>query len=154
MPSLPFPPAANAEWSDEITDVAVGEMRGKIWVFDPDPAGKTPYNALTDAGGKPGMVTVLSNRRARIQHGRNPVSGASSDSWDPKRNFRFQIDLLPGDPLILKGMIVRVTDGHKDPSLQQFAYTVESATNSSQAALRTIVAVSEASPSPMPPLVP
>lgn len=154
MPSLPRPLAANTDWPDEIAAEAVEEMRGEIWVLDPQTIVNIPYDAVLDTGGESTMRTVLSARRARIQHLRSPNAGASSESWDPKRDFRFQIELLPGDPVILKGMIVRVTNGHRDPALTQFAYTVESAVNSSEAALRTIVAVSEGSPTPMPLLVP
>lgn len=136
-------PATRADWSAEITEEALGEVNGEISVLNPGETVEIPYDPGTDEGGDVVMATVLANRPARIQHLRSPVDASVADQWQTKRAIRFQIELRAGDPLILKGYIVKVVDGGKDKSLEQFAYTVTSAVNSSHAALRTIEAVSE-----------
>jgi hypothetical protein len=50
--------------------------------------------------------------------------------------------------LIRKGLIVRVLSGHDDPALLKVAMTVQSALNGSDAAVRTVVCVTELSESP------
>lgn len=128
-------PSVSQDWTAPITEEARKHQKGKISVYNAGPRG-----AL--------VPTAIAARPARIQQLREPTTSQVGDQWTPKRYFHFQIDLLESDPLILKGMIVRVDDGHKDKTLEQYAYTVENAVNSSDAALRTIKAVSEIQPVP------
>lgn len=134
----------DSEWPQEIADAAHEEFTGVISVIDPGTGNPGVYSAETDirTGATPDDV-VLDDRAARIQHIRLPLEMAGSREWSTKRRYRFQIDLLPGDPIITKGMVVRVTNGGRDASLTSFAFTVTAASNSSHAAVRTIETVTE-----------
>lgn len=127
------PPAAYTDWSDEIAEDAVGEMNGAICIYDPPST--TPVIGPVNVGDV--------GRRARIQNMRIPRPTTNADEWEVNRAIRFQIEILAGDPPLRKGMVVRVTDGGKDPSLVNFAFIIETAVNSSHAALRTIETISE-----------
>ena len=141
MALSPITPAA--DWPSEIADAAIPEFTGRISVIDPSTSNGT-YNPDADAYiGAIADTPILSNRAARIQHIRLPLEQSGAREWGAKRRYRFQIELRDGDPEITKGMIVRVIDGGRDPSLVNYAFTVLSATNSSHAAIRTIETISE-----------
>jgi hypothetical protein len=132
------------DWSAEITEDAVTQMNGVISIIDPNTEQSTPYVPEADTGNTSTPATVLDHRRARIAQLIRPPSDASGgQEWSTRTRMRFQVDLLPGDPTITKGMIVIVNDGGKDHALESFTYEVTRAINSSHAALRSIDATSE-----------
>jgi hypothetical protein len=148
MPSFP-PAAVDDDWAAEIAEEARTEMRGRIEVCRP---GKpTKYDPKTDTGGRAQMQTIIGarpgdetpGRPARIQHIRLPLEQSGAAEWATKRRYRFQIDLFDDDPVIEKGMIVRVLDGGRDGALAAYAFEVLSASGSSNTALRTIETVTE-----------
>lgn len=138
--ALPATPTEDS-FSEEILDAARELMNGVIDVVSP---GTSRYDADTDSivVVTPDVV-VIADRPARIQHLGNPIETTAAGEWAGKRRYRHQIEILPGDPLIKKGMFVRVRDGGKDPSLISFRYPIITATNSSHAALRTIETYTE-----------
>lgn len=142
LPSL----SALDDWSSEIAEDAVGEMNGEISVIKPNTADDSDYDPEADSGGTAAPSTVLSHRRARIQHLKAPSDATGGGQWGTKTFIRFQVENKTDDPLILKGMIVVVHNGGKDKALEAFTYEVTRAVNSSHAALRTIEAVSELGP--------
>ncbi len=130
-------------FSEEILDAAREFMTGRIEVIDPSNVIETPYDPITDTGGTAEPEVLIANRPARIQQLNMPSESASSGEWATKRRVRFQVEILDGDPTLRKGLIVRVLDGAKDPTLEEFRYTISSAINSTQAALRTLECVTE-----------
>jgi hypothetical protein len=137
------------DWSGEILEVAREFFNCAIDVILPGKPGK--YNPSTDAYDGAGAVPdvmVIEGRPARAQHIRLPLEQAGAYEWSTKRRYRFQIELLASDPVIRKGMVVRVREGGKDPVLVHFAFEVASASNSSHAALRTIETLTEFGVSP------
>lgn len=135
------------DWADEILEAAREFFNCTITVFIPGEPGK--FDPKTDGytGGTPNQI-IVDDRPARAQHIRLPLEQAGAYEWSTKRRYRFQLELLASDPAIRKGMVVRVTDGGRDPILEQFAFEVASASNSSHAALRTIETLTEFGASP------
>lgn len=130
-------------WPDEILEAAREFFNGSLSIYVPGEPGT--YDPVTDTttGGTPD-VAVISDRPARAQHLRSPQDFNDGNGWDVKRVYRFQCEILAGDPSITKGMVARFTGG-RDPELAKVEFQVVSATNSSHAALRTVEAVSELS---------
>lgn len=145
MALSPIPKAD--DWPEEIAALARTQFGAIIDILIPGTPGK--YNSKTDlhTGGTPDQV-VISGRPARAQQLRLPIEQAGAAEWSAKRRYRFQMDLLPTDPVITKGMVVRVRQNPRDPSLLHFAFQVTAASNSSHAALRTIETVTEFGVSP------
>ncbi|WP_406245793.1 DUF6093 family protein [Microbacterium sp. M] len=135
------PISDDADWPLEILESAREEFNGTLIVskagepgeFDPITGGTT--------GGTPPTV-VLGPRAARAQNLAMPSEINGGDSWETKRRYRFQCEILPGDPSITKGLIVTF-DGGRDPEIEKMTFQVLWATNSSHAALRTIYCATE-----------
>lgn len=140
--ALPFPPPSTDDWAAEIAEAA-GELMGAIIsVYLPgDPANQ-------DEDGYSPPSVVLSRRRARVQHLKATRELNGEVRPEKRRNFRIQIDLTTDLPIIGEGMFIRVDDADRDPSLEQYVYSVVSAVNSSNAALRTIECVSDMTVTP------
>lgn len=138
--ALPATPTEDS-WPDEILAVARDLMNV---VIDVVTTGTSTYDADADSLVEvtPDIV-VLAARSARAQQLGNPIEATAAGEWAGKRRYRFQIEILDGDPLIKKGMVVRVKSGGRDPSLLSFRFPVITATNSSHAALRTIETYTE-----------
>lgn len=137
-------PIDEDSWPQEILEVAREYFNCVIDVINPGSPGT--YNPATDDYTGEGYVpdvAVLEGREARAQHIRLPLEQAGAREWATKRRYRFQTELLDADPPITKGMIVRVRSGGRDPVLENFAFEVASASNSSHAALRTIETLTE-----------
>lgn len=142
-------PINATSWPEEIAEVAREFMNCTIKVFRPGKPGK--YDPATDDYTGEGYVpdiVLLEGRPARAQHIRLALEQAGAYEWSTKRRYRFQIELLDDDPTITKGSVVRVTDGGNDPTLEDFAFEVVSASNSSHAALRTLETLTEFGVSP------
>src|SRR5690606_39534091 len=101
--------------------------------FDPITGGTTP--------GTPGEV-LIADRIGRAQNLRSPIEFNDGNGWQTKLDYRVQIDPLPGDPSITKGLIVLVKDG-RDPELVKMTLHVGFATNSTHMAVRTIHCATE-----------
>lgn len=143
---LPDPSVVN-DWTLTFKDAQVADLmfNAKIVIYDPHSDQATAYDAFADTGAGVTPTVVMPERRARIQElkSRSAVHINGSGVWGTYRLFRFETDLLPGDPLIRKGLELRVTDGGKDPSLTSFAYEVMTSVNSSWAPIRTIECITE-----------
>lgn len=108
------------------------------------------YESTSVGGGRP-TLTKLFQSKARVQHLRAPTENMQSEEWSTKTAFTIEVPLNAYAGLIRKGLTLRVLDGHKDKALEQIAMTVQRAINSSDAAVRTIVATSELAPVPAAP---
>jgi hypothetical protein len=140
MPPLtPLPTASS--WSEEIAEAAREFYNGLLTIIDPGTPGT--YDPVTDTmtGGNPDTI-LIADRPARAQHLGLPTQGSDVTGWNVKRRFRFQCDVLEGDPIIRKGLVATFTGG-SDPSLAEYTFQVVSAVNSSHAALRTIECTTE-----------
>lgn len=138
-PLSPIPTADS--WPDEIAALARTEFKALIEVVTPGTPGKYDPKTDTRAAGTADQVVITGpdgGRPARVQHLRLPSENSGAGEKSNKRRYRFQIDLLADDPIIEEGMVVRVRSNPRDPSLAQYAFQVSTASNSSQAALRTI----------------
>lgn len=87
---------------------------------------------------------------ARVQHLRAPLDASSASAWATKRAIRVQIPLTDSAALIRKGWIVQFIGGN-DPALENISATVQSAINSSHAAIRTVECISELATTPRGP---
>ena len=140
LPSLREP----SDWTAPITAMAKQHMRGVIDIYDPKTSATNGhYDPTTDAQPTSAAVKVLSARAARIQPIRTDQILNDAGEFVIQRFVRFQIEILPGDPFLREGLIVRVTDGGRDSTLTALAFQVLSAVNSSDAAIRTIEAVAQ-----------
>lgn len=141
MALSPIAPAHS--WPDGILEAAREFFNGSLSIYIPGEPGA--YDPVTDTmtGGTPD-VAVIADRPARAQHLRSPQDYHDGSGWDVKRVYRFQCEILPGDPSITKGMVAKFTGG-RDPELAKVEFQVVTATNSSHAALRTVECVSELS---------
>lgn len=137
------PITSAGDWPVLILEAAREFFNGTLTIYTPGEPGT--YDPVADAttGGTPDVV-VIGDRPARAQHLRSPQDFNDGTGWDVKRVYRFQCEILPGDPSITKGMVARFTGG-RDPELAKVEFQVVSATNSSHAALRTVEAISELS---------
>lgn len=137
MALLPF----ESSWEHEILEAARETFNGFITISRPEAPG-IYYPATGEyTDGSPGAV-LIADRPARAQHIRLPEEKADGDGWQTKRRYRFQYEILPGDPSITKGLVVTYRGG-LDPELAKMTFQVVWATNSSHAALRTVETVTE-----------
>lgn len=139
---LPSPTSLN-DWPDQIAEDVRSEYRGKITVYVPAVYGDVDFDTGIREIITQEVIYVGPNRPARIQQLRQPIDATTSDEWGTKRTVQFQYDLVDTDPIVTKGLRVRVDDGGRDKSLESFSYTVRSAANSSSAAVRTLITVGE-----------
>lgn len=139
MALSPLTPAD--DWAELILETAKETFNGLITIYRPGTPGT--YDPVTDTtvGGTAESI-VLGPRAARAQHLRLPQEFNDGTGWDVKRRYRFQFEILDGDPSITKGLYARFSGG-RDPELAKVEFQIASATNSSHAALRTVEAVSE-----------
>lgn len=142
MPLRPIP--RDQDWPDEILEAAKEEFWAVIDVIDPSTETRGKYNPDTDQreGGTP-ATKVIASRAARVQHIRSGLDTAGSFEWGQKRPYRVQYEPLPGDPLITKGMVVRVVSTRRNPNMKRYAFTVTGAPGSDHAAVGLIDTVSE-----------
>src|SRR5690606_35515511 len=114
-----------------------GEFNGELQVVKPGKPGRLKFGE--EGGRERGTdeAIIIDWRPARAQHVRLALEQAGSAEWATKRRYRFQCEMLPSDPIITKGMLVRFRGGN-DATLASFTFQVISASNSSHAALRTI----------------
>ncbi len=136
-------PASTIEWSSVIRDALLPQLTASIEVWDPKSRTSTPYDPVTDTGGTTTPVLVMAARPASIQQVRYTVQSAGADGWGTKRYYRFQIELIDGDPLVSEGYEIHVIDGGNDPSLVTHRFQVLASGDSSFAALRDIEAVTD-----------
>jgi len=132
IPALPD----DGQWADEIAPATKDQRNATISIYDP----KSP------------PVLLIKDRAARFQEYRLPETTTTEGAFQTRRLGRFEIEIDPADPLILKGMVVRVTNGGRDATLVNFAFQVYTAVGSSHAGLRNIEVVSELAP--VPPVTP
>lgn len=143
MPPLSRPPSrSGSHWADEIRDEVVAEFDGEITIREPGVRGdRDPVSG--DYGPFTLGAIVLGPRPARAQHIRLPLDSNDGMGSESRRRYRFQCEILDGDPAITKGLVVYF-EGGRDPELAKMTFQVRMATNSSHAAVRTIETLTEA----------
>ncbi|MBG6106645.1 DUF6093 family protein [Frigoribacterium sp. CG_9.8] len=125
--------------------VDAGMLRDTIVVLDPQTETVTPYDPLTDTGGVSTPAVVIAPRAAYVQ-----AIGATvaTEAGLLQGIVRYRVQFIPeaGDPLVSKGMIVRVLPGGDNPALTQFAFAVLAAPTGSIAALNKLECQSTGTP--------
>lgn len=142
----PRRPRIAPSWEDEIRDEAVTEFNGEVEVRRPGTRGVRDKVTGAYSPFIPGEV-VLSKRPARAQHLQMPKDTSDGTGSQSSRRYRFQCEILAGDPAITEesitqGLVATFTGG-RDPELAKMTFQVRFATNSSHAALRTIETITE-----------
>lgn len=132
---------SEAEWPDEIAEDAREEFDGEVEIREAGTPGEFDPVTGTRGPGVPGEV-VLSRRPARAQHIRLPLESNDSNSWQTRRRYRIQCDILDGDLSVTKGLVARFYGG-RDAEIPKMVLQVQWATNSSHAAVRTIECMTE-----------
>lgn len=146
--ALSRPPSKFAEsWPDEIAAAAREEFNGLVTIRKPGTPGV--YDPITGEYGPyvPGDV-VIPARPGLAQNLSSPREYNDGNGWQTELTYRFQCDILAGDPSITKGLIVTfAADPEKgplrDPELAKMTFQVAFATNSSHAAVRTVMCATE-----------
>jgi len=138
---MSLPPRQSALWSDEIAAVATDSALMNVTVKFYD---TTKVLKLTTKG--------------RFQHKRSTLDASNATAWETKRAAHVQIPLTAIAGLVSKGWIAQISAGVddatgatiplRDPTLALVSFTVQSAVNSSHAALRTVELMSELAPTP------
>src|SRR5690606_35150459 len=100
------------DWSDEILQAVIGEFNGELQVVKPGKPGRLKFGE--EGGRERGTdeAIIIDWRPARAQHVRLALEQAGSAEWATKRRYRFQSEMLPSDPIITKGMLVRFRGGN------------------------------------------
>lgn len=127
---------APSGWEDAILDAARQFMTGTVCFYEIT-GGEDDLPEI----GQPGTeaeVNILWTGKARIQHIRAPRNSPTEYQSGDSRAFRFQLDPADNPPQLYSGYLARVVDGARDSSLENYAYVVDSAVNSSQMAVRTV----------------
>lgn len=130
-----------AEWPQEIRDAVAGDWDGELEVREPGTPGEYQNGSDTYSAGAPGQV-VLSRRPARAQQIHSTDLSGDGNSWETRRRYRFQCDILESDLPVTKGLVLYFFGGH-DPELAEMVFQVVWAANSSHAAVRTIDTITE-----------
>lgn len=128
-------------WNVTIRNIAEQFQNGEVQWFIAVPG--TGYDPIAKTYVTPPSETAIGTTAARIQHIREPRAVATNYEYTTYRRFRFQIPYSDIALDITKGVLGRVTDGGDDPRLVGQIVTVQSAVNSSWAAIRTIEALAE-----------
>ncbi|MDF2506254.1 MAG: hypothetical protein K0Q52_113 [Microbacterium sp.] len=134
----------DTDWPEEILELAREEFWATIDVIDPSTEKVGKYDPKTDSRPiiTPAAV-VIEHRAARVQHIRSGLDQGGSFEWGQKRPYRVQYEPRPDDPLITKGMVVRVRTTRRNPVILRYAFQVTGAPGSDHAAVGLIDTVSE-----------
>lgn len=126
--------------------VDAGMLNDQVVILDPANQVTTPYDPLTDTGGDTAAVVVLGPRPAYVKA---LAASVLTEAGLLQGIVRFRVQFLPepGDPVITKGMIVRVLEGSKNEALPQFAFGVLGQTSGSIAALTKLEVQTNGTPS-------
>lgn len=126
---MSLPPRTNlADWASEIARVAETQMTATVkW-----------YNSAK---------ALQFESKARFQPLRTPQDASTATAWATKRAGIVQVPLDAFSGLIQKGWSGQFSGGN-DPALDNITVTVQSAINSSLAAVRTIHWISEITETP------
>ena len=123
-------------WQEDIHRVAVQFMKARVCFYDTDES--TPYDPVTGEGGP--TVRVIWSGKARVQHhgGANPF--ATDYNSQDTRSFLWQLDPDDNPPTFIQhGTRGRVLDGARDEALESLAFSVDSAINSQDMAVRDVL---------------
>jgi hypothetical protein len=125
-------------------------LEDRIVILDPRRAVTTDYDPETDTGGESAATLVLGPRPAYIKSLGAEVT-ADSGVLHTVLPFRIQLLPEPGDPLLVKGMVIRVLpreDGTGNPALPLYSFSVVGQTTGSIAVLTKVECQATGSPAP------
>ena len=129
--ALPTPLPDPTDWSAEVARSAEANMKANVSLYD----------SVSNPGAEP-TLTHLATSKATIMT--LSISDAIvGGQWITKRTVNVRIPLSAYAEPITAGLLLRVNDGHRDPTLEQYAFTVLASANSSDAAVRSIDLMSE-----------
>lgn len=131
-----------SSWQEEIADGMRETYSATISIHEPGARGKYDPKLDTRAGAGP-ATSVITNRPASVRAAGWPADQSGAYEWGPKRRYRIQFDIEPGDPLITSGMTVVVSDGGADSSIERLTFQVVASNGSSHAATRIVYAVTD-----------
>jgi hypothetical protein len=115
-------------------------LEDRIVILDPRNSAVTDYDPETDTGGDSAALLVLGPRPAYIKSLGADVT-VDSGLLQSVLPFRIQFLPQPGDPLIVKGMVIRVLpreDGTGNPALPLYSFSVVGQTTGSIAVLTKV----------------
>lgn len=127
--------------------VAAGMLSDEIVVLDPNDETITPYDPVTDEGGVATPTKILG---PRVAYTKALTAQEVFDAGLDKSLMHYSIQFLPeaGDPVIPKGMIVRVVTS-KNPALLTYAFAVTGSPSGSIAALTPLQCQTNGQPAPV-----
>lgn len=135
---MALPTRDDTAWTSIVAAAAETQMTAVIDIYDPANPTTTPYDPDTDTGGYTAPAVILSGVPARAVFIRRPQEFNSTIDWTVSRPIRVQIPRRYADTPILKGYVIRFSDGGDDPNLTKLSLEVMTAANGSLAAVRTI----------------
>jgi hypothetical protein len=139
---MALPARADTTWTSIVAAAAETQMNGVVDIYDPANPINVPYDPATDTGGYTVPSVILSQIKARGVFVQRPQEFSSTIDWTVKRLARIQIPRSYSATPILRGYVIRFTDGGDDLSLPAWSFEVLSAANGSLAAVRTIECIS------------
>jgi hypothetical protein len=115
-------------------------LEDEIVVLDPNTGDTSEYDPEADTGGESAPTVVLGPRRAYIK---SLGADVTTESGALQSILPYRIQFLPeaGDPIVTKGMIIRVLareNGTGNPALPHYVFTVEGQTTGSIAVLTKV----------------
>lgn len=148
--------ASSTDFVSEVRDALIGSnvvLEDRIVILDPRKEVATAYDPEEDTGGDMVAPLVLGPRPAYIK---SLGADVTVESGILKSALPFRIQFLPepGDPLIVKGMVIRVLprdDQSGNPALPLYSFSVVGQTTGSIAVLTKVEC--QASGSAAPPWV-
>lgn len=121
-------------WADQIHSAAIQYMNAEVCFYKVIPGSRDDITGEGDEG----SVDILWRGKARVQHLRAPRDSSNNVQSNDSRAFRFQLDPDDNPPILYSGTKARVINGGRDPQLLAYAFSVDSAVNSSHMAVRTV----------------
>jgi hypothetical protein len=141
---------ASADFLLAIRDALVEAdmFKDTIVVLDPTNLITTPFNPFDDTGGEESATVLLGPRPAYIQA---LSSSVETEAGLLQGIVRYVVQFIPepGDPLVGKGMIVRVLEGGDNEALPYLAIEVLGAPTGSIAALTKLECQANGNPAPV-----
>lgn len=124
---------------------ASGVFAETIVVLDPKTTTTTPYDPINDTGGSADPAVVLGPRAAMVTAG-SDSSTTESGQFRVSVDYKVEFVPEPDDPIITKGLIVRVLAGGQVPSLTHLPIEVLSQPTGTYSALTILNGVYNGTP--------
>jgi Family of unknown function (DUF6093) len=122
----------DVEWAQEVADVSGDQIYQNCAVEVRNPTLLTRVGSITTGYTYTGDPVMWSGQ-ARVASTRSSVNNGGATSTDPTsiKQMRVQIPYDAAFTRVQRGWQIRVTDGGRNPRLEDYLFTVESDVNSS-----------------------